>query len=298
MKKTDYSDVFKKRVDETEKIIESFLPSEEGEARIIFEAMNYSVLAGGKRLRPLIMWESYKAFGGSGREIEPFMAAMECIHTYSLVHDDLPCMDNDEFRRGKKTTWSAYGYDIGVLCGDALLNYAFETAVKAFPLTDDVNKCARAMKVLADKSGCYGMLGGQVVDVINTDKAVNADQLDLIFRLKTGALIQSSMMIGAIMAGASDEMVRVVEEIGLKVGVAFQIRDDILDCTSTTEVLGKPVGSDEKNNKTTYVSLYGLDKAQADVLSLMEDSERLLRQIPGDTEFLGYIFDLLINRSK
>lgn len=278
-----------------------YLPQKEGLQERIIDAMEYSCMAGGKRLRPIIMQETFRICGGSDdsdNSIEAFMAAIEMIHTYSLVHDDLPCMDNDEYRRGKKTTWSVYGDDFGVLCGDALLNFAFETASGVFEKTCDPVRVGRALHVLAKKAGVYGMLGGQVVDVWLTDKPMNAEQLDFIYRLKTGALIEGAMMIGAILAGADEKTVALTEKIAAKVGMAFQIRDDILDVTSTTEVLGKPVLSDEKNNKTTYVSLYGIDKAQKDVERLMNEAEKMLEDLPGDTGFLRYIFELLVNREK
>ena len=216
------------------------------------EAMNYSVTVGGKRLRPMLMQETFQLFGGEGDAIEPFMAAQEMIHTYSLVHDDLPAMDNDEYRRGKKTTWVAYGEDMAVLAGDGLLNFAFETALKAFGKTD-AEKVAECLKVLAGKAGIYGMIGGQVVDVMSEEKKIDMETLLFIHRNKTSALIQSSMMIGAIMAGASKENVEKIEKIGEDIGLAFQIQDDILDVTSSLEVLGKPVHSDEKNDDLHYV---------------------------------------------
>ena len=259
------------RVDEIEQIIKRYLPEEEGWQKTIMEAMNYSILAGGKRLRPMLMSETYRLFGGKSKVIEPFMAAMEMIHTYSLVHDDLPAMDNDEYRRGKKTTHAVYGEAMGILAGDALLNYAFETASKAFDMEPDNRNIGKAMQILATKAGIYGMVGGQVVDVESEksdDCSITREKLDFIYRLKTGALIESSMMIGAILAGASSDEVSRVEQIAAKLGLAFQIQDDVLDVTSTLEVLGKPVGSDEKNNKATYVTFEGLDKAVSDVCLL------------------------------
>jgi geranylgeranyl diphosphate synthase type II len=287
-----------REIEHVEQLLVKYLPEKDSYQERIIDAMEYSCMAGGKRLRPIMMQEAFLICGGKDASIEPFMAAIEMIHTYSLVHDDLPCMDNDEYRRGKKTTWSVYGDDFGVLCGDALLNYAFETATTAFEMSDEPLRVGRALRVLAQKSGVYGMLGGQAVDVWLTDKPMDAQQLDFIYRLKTGALIECSMMIGAILAGADDQTVARFETIAAKVGMAFQIRDDILDLTSTTEVLGKPVLSDEKNNKTTYVSLYGMEKAQKDVEQLMNEAEELLACLPGDTAFLHYIFEMLVNRKK
>ena len=243
----------------------SYLPAEEGHQKTVLEAMNYSVKAGGKRLRPMLMRETYRLFGGASKEIEPFMAAIEMIHTSSLIHDDLPCMDNDTLRRGMPTVWVKYGYDMAVLAGDALMIYAFETAAKSFALGADPALAGRCIGLLAEKTGIYGMIGGQTVDVELTNKPIPEDKLDFIYRLKTGALLEASMMIGAILAGASEEDIRKIEKIASAIGLAFQIQDDILDVTSSPEVLGKPVLSDEKNNKTTYVTLEGLKKAKEDV---------------------------------
>ena len=230
------------RVDEIEQIIKRYLPEEEGWQKTIMEAMNYSILAGGKRLRPMLMSETYRLFGGKSKVIEPFMAAMEMIHTYSLVHDDLPAMDNDEYRRGKKTTHAVYGEAMGILAGDALLNYAFETAAKAFDMEPDNRNIGKAMQILATKAGIYGMVGGQVVDV--------------------------------------------------------QIQDDILDVTSTLEVLGKPIGSDEKNHKATYVSFEGLEKAKEDVALYTNSAVARMDSLVVKNEFLNELLLYLISREK
>lgn len=234
------------RTREVEQIVEKFLPEESGYQKTVLEAMNYSVRAGGKRLRPMLMQETYRLFGGRGEEIEPFMAAIEMIHTSSLIHDDLPCMDNDQLRRGMPTAWVKFGYDMAVLAGDALLIYAVETAAKAFAMTEHGERVGRAIGLLAEKTGIYGMIGGQVVDVELTDKPIPEEKLDFIYRLKTGALLEASMMIGAVLAGAEEKQLKKVEEMASAIGLAFQIQDDILDVTSTEEQLGKPVLSDEK----------------------------------------------------
>ena len=226
------------------------------------------------------------------------MAAMEMIHTSSLIHDDLPCMDNDELRRGKPTTWKKYGYDMAVLAGDALMIYAFETAAKALSMGADAARVGRAMGILAQKTGIYGMIGGQTVDVELTGKPVSGEELDFIYRLKTGALLEASMMIGAVLAGASEEEILAVEAIAADVGMAFQIQDDILDVTSTAEVLGKPVLSDEKNQKTTYVTLKGLEQAQADVRMLSDRACVRLHGLSGKNDFLGQLIEMLVNREN
>lgn len=288
----------KKRTGEVEAVVEQYLPKEEGHQKTIFEAMNYSVRAGGKRLRPMLMEETYRLFGGTEQAVEPFMAAMEMIHTSSLIHDDLPCMDNDELRRGLPTTWKKFGYDMAVLAGDALMIYAFETASKAFAMTAHPDRAAKAIQVLAEKTGIYGMIGGQVVDVELTGKPIPQEKLDFIYRLKTGALLEASMMIGAILGGASEEEVKRVEEIASAVGLAFQIQDDILDVTSTSEELGKPVLSDEKNQKTTYVTLVRLEQARDDVAEISARAVRLLKELPGENTFLENLITMLVERKK
>ena len=293
------------RAKHVEEVLGTFLPKEELLQKTIFEAMNYSLLAGGKRIRPILMEEAYRMFsqanGVETKAIEAFMSAMEMIHTYSLVHDDLPAMDNDEYRRGKKTTHAVYGETMGILAGDALLNYAFETAAEAFS-AEEVNAAyLRAYQVLAKKAGAFGMIGGQVVDIETegmTADQVTIDRLEYIHLLKTAALLESSLMIGAILGGAKPEEVEIMEQIGRKVGVAFQIQDDVLDVTSSMEVLGKPIGSDEKNNKVTYVTLVGLEKAQTEVERLSNEALALVEQLPVQSEFLKETILYLIHREK
>ena len=282
----------------TEGVVKSFLPEETGNQKDIMEAMNYSVTAGGKRLRPLLMHETYRMFGGTGRVIQPLMAAIEMVHTYSLVHDDLPAMDNDQYRRGKLTTHAKYGHAMGVLAGDGLLNYAFETAMTAFDCGEDTERVAKALKILGRKAGIYGMIGGQVVDVQSTGKAVDQETLDFIYELKTGALLEASMMVGAVLAGATEEEVAVIEQIASDVGLAFQIRDDILDETSTLETLGKPIHSDERNEKTTYVTLKGLEQATKDVEEISARGLKRLAELPYENEFLTELIKALVYREK
>ena len=283
------------------KVIDAYLPTEEGLQKSIFEAMNYSLLAGGKRLRPMLMEETYQMFGGEGELVHPFMAAIEMIHTYSLVHDDLPAMDDDEYRRGKKTTHAVYGEAMGILAGDGLLNYAFETALRAFDMEPQNPAIGKALQILARKAGVYGMIGGQVVDVESEKMPVSEmtrERLDFIHRLKTAALLESSMMIGAILAGANEEDVAKIEQIATKVGLAFQIQDDILDITSSFEVLGKPIGSDDKNQKVTYVTLEGIDNSQKEVETLSKGAVGLLSELPQKDDFLMQLILHLIHREK
>lgn len=296
---SNYAELRDEKVKEIEEILKSYLPEQNGYQRIIMDAMEYSLMAGGKRLRPMLMQETYRLFGGTEKVIEPFMAAQEMIHIYSLVHDDLPAMDDDELRRGRKTTHVVYGEDMGILAGDALLNYAFETAAVAFDeYPEKALQIGKAMKILGNKAGIYGMLGGQVVDVKETGHAVDKDVLDFIYALKTGALLESSMMIGATLAGADDESIALIEKVASKVGLAFQVQDDILDVTSTAEVLGKPIHSDEKNEKTTYVTLLGIDKAEKIVEKESVEAIELLKSLPVRNDYLEWLLTQLIHRKK
>ena len=295
----NYNTIKIEEVQNIENILCKYLPEQTGYQKLIMEAMEYSLMAGGKRLRPMLMKKTYELFGGTDEVIEPFMAALEMIHTYSLVHDDLPAMDNDEYRRGRKTTHVVYGEAMGILAGDALLNYAFETATKAFTMFPDKSlQIGKAMQVLAGKAGIYGMIGGQVVDVTSVGMSVSKDKLDFIYELKTSALIESAMMIGAILAGAGDADVKKVELIAKNVGIAFQIQDDILDVTSTVEVLGKPVLSDEKNEKTTYVTLVGLENAKKYVEQISNDAIVALQEFEAKNPFLEELLRQLIHREK
>lgn len=283
---------------QVEEIIKKYLPEETGYQKTVMEAMNYSFLAGGKRLRPMLMQETYRLFGGTSDIIEPFMAAIEMIHTYSLIHDDLPAMDNDDYRRGRKTTHVVYGEAMGILAGDALLNFAFETACKG--LMQDVGNpaVARAVQILAQKAGIYGMLGGQVVDVESEGQSLEREKLDFIYDLKTGALIEASMLIGAVLAGASEEEQQVILQVAKDVGLAFQIQDDILDVTSDIETLGKPIGSDEKNHKTTYVTIRGLEQSQKDVEEISERAIEGVASLSEKNIFLNELIRYLIHRKK
>lgn len=306
-KENNFSKQIKEKVAEIEKILVEYLPEKSGYQKIIMDAMEYSLMAGGKRLRPMLMMETYRLFADAkgiekkdrSKALQPFMAALEMIHTYSLVHDDLPAMDNDEYRRGRKTTHIVYGEDMGILAGDALLNYAFETAFQAFTLAPEESlRIGQALSVLGKKAGIYGMIGGQVIDVKETGHAVSKEILDTIYELKTGALIECAMMIGAILGNASEEEVQKVEKIAHYVGVAFQVQDDILDVTSTEEVLGKPIHSDEKNEKTTYVTLMGIEKAGKVVEDLSAQAINLLHELSGENEYLEQLLIRLVHRDR
>lgn len=297
----NFQDELKKRTEEIDKVLTSYLPREEGFAKTMAQAMNYSVLAGGKRLRPMLVLETLRMFGGEEKLAYPFMAAIEMIHTHSLVHDDLPAIDNDDYRRGRLTTHKVYGEAMGVLSGVALLNYAYEVMFTAFDRADTSYAQAhviQALKVMAHKTGLYGMLGGQSVDVENDGKPMSRQMIDFIYENKTSALIEASMMTGAILGGASAEELAAVEKAAKNIGLAFQIRDDILDVASTKEELGKPIHSDEKNHKTTYVTIMGIEKASQQVEELSAEAVKLLEGLDKKNEFLFVLVKELVGRRK
>ena len=288
----------KKRTEWTEEVIREFLPKEEGYQKEIMEAMNYSVLAGGKRLRPLMMYETYRMFGGEGEVIRPFMAAMEMIHTYSLVHDDLPAMDNDEYRRGKLTTHAKYGHAMGILAGDALLNFAFETAASAFDYGEDPGRVAKALQILAKKAGIYGMIGGQVLDMGAEHRKISLDELRLLQSLKTGCLLRAACELGCTAAGKTDEAtLMMARTYGDKLGLAFQIRDDMLDIEGDTATLGKTVGKDEKSEKSTFPSLLGMEECRRLVDSLTDEAVQAVSGKP-ESAFLVELARSLTDRTN
>ena len=302
----DFKAELMKRTEIIENILKDAAPKEEGYQKTIFEAMNYSLMAGGKRLRPMLIQETYKLFGGDHEAIiRPFMAAIEMIHTYSLIHDDLPALDNDEYRRGRKTSHVVFGEAMAILAGDALLNYAFETASGAFDLAeteDEFRRVAKALQILSSKPGIYGMIGGQVVDVEREGQPLTKDVLDFIHEMKASALIECSMMMGAVLAGASEDDLNKVEQMAKNIGISFQIQDDILDVTSSLEVLGKQTHSDEKNHKTTYVTLFGIEGAMAEAERFSKTALDILDEISqtkGLTNpFLTELICQLVHREK
>ena len=290
------------RAQEMEGKIKEFLPEECGYQSKVIEAMNYSMQAGGKRIRPMLMVETFKLCGGEGDVVWPLAVALEMVHNYSLVHDDLPCMDNDEYRRGRKTTHVVFGEGMATLAGDGLLNYAMEVALKAFDVEGmEPHKVSQAVRVLFRKSGIYSMGGGQCADSNAEDRdrdEINEELLLYIHENKTAALIEAAMMIGGILAGATDITIRTLEKIAYNVGIAFQIMDDILDVTATFEELGKPIGSDERNNKVTYVTLHGLEESKAEVKRMSEEAITLIHTLPGDNPFLEELLESMITRRK
>lgn len=294
-------EVLASHVADIEAGMKEYMPEENGYQRTVFEAVNYSLLAGGKRLRPMFLYEAYRMFGGTDEKaVRPFMMALEMIHTYSLVHDDLPAMDNDEYRRGKLTTHKKFGEAMGILSGDALLNGAFETAFLAFDSETEAAQIGRALKILGHKAGMYGMVGGQVVDVEKDGCFMDEDMLYFVHKNKTSALIEAALMTGAVLAGADEKQVAVMEQCGTDIGLAFQIQDDILDVIGDQEKLGKPVHSDEKNEKTTAVSVYGIDVCRQKVKDYTDRGIEALEalDIPGKEhqEFLVELMKSLVGR--
>ncbi len=316
----NFKEELERKTEQIETIIGKYLPAAEGYQKAVLQAMNYSVTAGGKRLRPMLMAESAALFTEVneiwsmteteqqenttlGQALVLFMAALEMIHNYSLVHDDLPAMDNDEYRRGRKTTHVVYGEGMAVLAGDGLLNYAFETAAQAFDRAqtiEEYRRIAGALKILGRKAGIYGMIGGQCAD-LEAEKAeteVTEEMLLYIHEHKTAALIQAAMTIGATLAGAAEEEIGRLEKCAYDIGIAFQIQDDILDVTSSLEVLGKQVGSDEKNHKLTYVSMHGLEESKRQVEEMSRDAIAVLKSFPRQNEFMEQLVEQLIHREK
>ncbi|MBR5421775.1 MAG: polyprenyl synthetase family protein [Lachnospiraceae bacterium] len=298
----------KRRTEEAEALILKALPEEKGCQKTVLEAMNYSVRAGGKRLRPVMMKAAYELAGGKGTLIAPFMAAIEMIHSYSLVHDDLPEMDNDELRRGLPTTHVKYGAAMAVLAGDGLLNFAYETMLSSFSFAkgEEREGCIEAMKILAEKAGIYGMVGGQCLDVEAEKKELELSKEELLFvyENKTAALLQASLMTGAALAGDS-KLAGLMEKAGYELGIAFQLQDDILDIEGSEEELGKPIGSDERNGKKTYVSYLGMESAKEEQKRLSETAAKRIAALEAGDEtskaardFLSELILYLTGRRK
>lgn len=319
MEVQEFNEILQEKTRIVDRIIGSFLPEEAGFQKTVIEAMNYSITVGGKRLRPLLMQETFLFCGGRDEDmplLEPFMAAIEMIHTYSLVHDDLPAMDNDEYRRGKKTTWSVYGETMGILAGDGLLNYAFETALQALEFCGDADReylttdpcpqysaqrLAKALGILAKKAGIHGMIGGQTADIEaeKQEGSLTKEQLLFIHGHKTAALMQAAMMVGAIVAGITEEeQLERIEKCAYNIGIAFQIQDDILDVVGDSGELGKTVGSDAQNHKQTYVTLNGLEQSERDVEDLTKEAVAILESMEGKNDFLTKLLLSLVHRRK
>ena len=293
----DFNEEFYNKVALVDDILEECLSDKDNTQlqKEIYESMSYSVMAGGKRLRPILVLEAYNLFEGKDeKEVYPYMAAIEMIHTYSLIHDDLPAMDNDDYRRGRLTNHKVYGEDMAILTGDGLLNLAYETMIKSVD-EKNVSKSIKAMNIISNKAGVSGMIGGQVGDIKNVNKDMDIETLDKINELKTSCLIEGSLMVGATMAGASDKELESICMAGSLIGRAFQIQDDVLDVISDSKTLGKPVLSDEKNQKKTYVDLLGIDGAKEQVRNLSDKALKIIKEL-GNNEFLVTLIERLVNR--
>ncbi|SKC72259.1 polyprenyl synthetase family protein [Maledivibacter halophilus] len=274
----------KKIVDDA---IEELFKDKKGLQRIVVESMEYSMKAGGKRLRPVLLLEACKMVGGNIKDAMPFALGMEMIHTYSLIHDDLPAMDNDDYRRGKPTNHKIYGDGIAILAGDGLLNLAFETMLEKVNSNPNFfDRGIRAMHLISKASGINGMIGGQVVDLESEGKEIDIDTLDFIHNHKTSALIEASINAGAVIGGANEREYENLKTYGRSIGVAFQIVDDILDIVGDEKKLGKRIGSDEYNKKSTYPSIYGIDKSKQIASKLIEDAIESLEIFDEKAEFL------------
>lgn len=294
---------FKIWMNEKIKKVESYLNTsiaeENNPQRLIYETMNYSLLSGGKRLRPVLLLAAYELFNDSSDAALPFACAMEMIHTYSLIHDDLPSMDNDDYRRGKLSNHKKYGEAAAILAGDGLLNKAFELGLEAsLNGKTDLKASVKAMSVIANSSGSNGMIGGQVVDIFGHDKIKSIGDLKYMYSLKTGAIIKSSIKAGAILGEATEQQLTALENYAEKIGLAFQIEDDMLDVTSTLEKLGKKTGSDVANDKVTYLSFVSIEKAQSDVENLTEEAIESLNMFGDKAVYLVELAKYLTKRDK
>lgn len=292
----EFKDVLKDKIDYIEALLNEYMPKEEGYQQTIMKAMNYSLKAGGKRLRPILTLESCRIIGGKEEDAIPFAVAVEMIHTYSLIHDDLPALDNDDLRRGKPTNHKVFGDAMATLAGDALLNYAFEVMLSSSINKEDSNKYLKAINEIAKHAGIYGMIGGQVVDVESENKIINKDKLDFIHLNKTAAMIVGCMRAGAIIGGATEEELKKVTNYGKNIGLSFQIIDDILDITGDEMKLGKPIGSDIENHKSTYPSLLGLEKSREIARQLIEEGKSNIDGLSSDVDFLNQLGDYIISR--
>ena len=285
----DFISELKKRSDFIEKEIYSYLPAEEGYQKTLFSAMNYSYKAGGKRLRPILIMESYRLCGGKGSDYLPYAAAIEMIHTYSLIHDDLPSLDNDDLRRGKKTNHKVFGEAMAILAGDGLLNYAYEVILGHALTSSDHLSAIKACKVIADGAGIYGMVGGQVVDVESESRDIDLDRLNFIHLNKTAAIIVACMK--------ADSKVEKLEAFGRNLGLAFQIADDILDIEGDEKLLGKHIGSDIENDKATYPHILGMERSKEISRDLIAQAKKNIEDFEGK-DFLIGLADYVISRNK
>ena len=282
----EFKQCLKEKASFVEKVLKEYMPKEEGYQKTVIEAMNYSLSAGGKRLRPILTLEACKIVGGNEDEAIPFAIAIEMIHTYSLIHDDLPALDNDDLRRGRPTNHKVYGEAMGILAGDALLNYAFEVMLAGSINKENPEKYLKAINEIAKGAGIYGMIGGQVVDVESENKQIEKEKLDYIHMNKTAAMMVGCMRAGATIGGANSEQMEEITKYAKNIGLSFQIVDDILDIVGDEAKLGKKVGSDIENHKSTYPSLLGLDKSKEIAHNLIDEAKKSIEKLSDDVDFL------------
>lgn len=289
--------ILEQKAKQIDKYLEQYLPSEKEYPSIIFEAMRYSVFAGGKRLRPVLLLSACETLGGDTEKAIPFACAIEMIHSYSLIHDDLPAIDNDDYRRGMLTNHKKFGEDIAILAGDGLLHHAFEIMSDAC-VKYCSEKTVKAMQAIAHGAGVFGMLSGQVADVISEGKQIDEKTMYFIHKNKTAAMLQGALKAGTLLAGGTEQQIKLMEQAGEKIGVAFQIADDILDVTSTFQELGKPVHSDEKNEKNTFVTMYGIEASQKMVQTLSEEAIAIFQTFGEKADFLIELTQYLMKRKN
>ncbi|MFR3372351.1 MAG: polyprenyl synthetase family protein [Clostridioides difficile] len=292
----EFKQCLKEKASFVEKVLKEYMPKEEGYQKTVIEAMNYSLSAGGKRLRPILTLEACKIVGGNEDEAIPFAIAIEMIHTYSLIHDDLPALDNDDLRRGRPTNHKVYGEAMGILAGDALLNYAFEVMLAGSINKENPEKYLKAINEIAKGAGIYGMIGGQVVDVESENKQIEKEKLDYIHMNKTAAMMVGCMRAGATIGGANSEQMEEITKNAKNIGLSFQIVDDILDIVGDEAKLGKKVGSDIENHKSTYPSLLGLDKSKEIAHNLIDEAKKSIEKLSDDVDFLKGLAEYIIDR--
>lgn len=292
----EFKQCLKEKASFVEKVLKEYMPKEEGYQKTVIEAMNYSLSAGGKRLRPILTLEACKIVGGNEYEAIPFAIAIEMIHTYSLIHDDLPALDNDDLRRGRPTNHKVYGEAMGILAGDALLNYAFEVMLAGSINKENPEKYLKAINEIAKGAGIYGMIGGQVVDVESENKQIEKEKLDYIHMNKTAAMMVGCMRAGATIGGANSEQMEEITKYAKNIGLSFQIVDDILDIVGDEAKLGKKVGSDIENHKSTYPSLLGLDKSKEIAHNLIDEAKKSIEKLSDDVDFLKGLAEYIIDR--
>lgn len=291
----DYKKYITTRCAMVEEQLSHLVPELSTPEKVLFQAARYSLLNGGKRLRPILALATAESLGGDLKKALTPACALEMIHTYSLIHDDLPCMDDDDYRRGKPSLHKAYPEGLAVLAGDFLLTHAFEVLTHSEQLTADQK--LRLVQILSKQAGGLGMIGGQILDIESEGKKINLEQLRLIHHKKTGALITASIQFGGIMANASDREMHLLEQFGKEIGLAFQIIDDVLDVTASEKKHGKKVASDVTNNKSTYVTLLGLEQSEAMAHSLLNKAKDILKQFDHDVSLLQHLAEIIVTRN-